>query len=257
MCRLPVPKAVPVAFLLLSCGSASRAPAAQAFSLELDHFYLVVPPPLANVAAALREAGLVLDSEVDQHEGEGTASIGAFFENTYLELLWVDSSVAVDSAHRSALSDFVRAATWRHSGASPFGIALHFLAGSEADLPVPTRRDPAPHLGPNIFYLLLRQPEESLAADIFVMPPGRAATSWLPKYQSRRPDLFAHPMGVHRLTRLVVHGPPTNRPHAADLTLRLVRFEPAERSYLTVEFDDRQQKRVRDLRPVLPILFEY
>ncbi len=86
------------------------------------------------------------------------------------------------------------------------------------------------------------------------MPPQAAVTSWLSGYRQKRPDLFAHPLGVHRLTGLVVHGPAANRPHAADLELQRVRFEPADRPYLTVEFDDARQGRMLDLRPALPLV---
>jgi hypothetical protein len=249
-------KAVPLAFLLLGPCGPPRIVAAQTAVLELDHVYVVVTPRAASETRALELAGLVVDSEVTRHEGEGTASIAAFFDNAYLELLWVDSAVPVDSAHRLELADYVRAAGWHASGASPFGIGLHFVSGTPADLRIPTRSDPAPHLGPDAFYLLLRQPEEPLAPDLFVMPAGMAATSWLSRYRSRRPDLFTHPMGAHRITRIVVHGQPANRPRAADLDLRPISFEPAGSPYVVVEFDDGMQGRTWDLRPALPVILK-
>jgi hypothetical protein len=247
-------QAVPLAMLLMGPGGPTRGLAAQTPVLELDHVYVVVTPPAASAAQALERAGLVVDSEVTRHEGEGTASIAAFFDNAYLEIIWVDSSVPVDSAHRLEVADFRRAAAWPQSGASPFGLGLHFLSGTAADLPVPARADPAPHLGPGIAYLLLRQPTESLAVDLFVMPPGRPATSWLGRYRSRRPDLFAHPMGAHSITRIVVHGRSANRPRAADLDLRPIHFAPAGAPYLVVEFDDGKEGRSWDLRPALPLV---
>ena len=93
--------------------------------------------------------------------------------------MWVDSSVMVDSAHQLDVVDFRRAAAWRQTGASPFGIGLHFLCGGPSDLRVPFRLDAVPDTRPVSYYVLLRQPEESLATDVFIMPPDRAVTSWL------------------------------------------------------------------------------
>ena len=148
----------------------------------------------------------MIDTETVRHDGEGTTSLAAFFENAYLELMWVDSSVAVDSAHQLDVVDFRRAAAWRQTGASPFGIGLHFLSGSPSDLPVPFRLDVVPETRPTTYYVLLRQPEESLAADVVISPPDRAITSWLRGYRTRQPARFAHPAGVRRITRVVVRG---------------------------------------------------
>jgi len=240
--------------LLLASGSLSAPLTAQAPVLELDHFYLVVPPGAAEAVQALRHAGLAIDTRVTRHESEGTASLAVFFDNEYLELLWVDSSVTVDSAHRQDLRDFLRAVAWRESGASPVGIGLHLLSGSPADLGVPVRVDSAPNIGPGAVYIVLRQPAEALAADLFIMPSDRAVTAWLPRFRSRRPDLFAHPMGSRRITRIVIHGPPAHRPRAADLDLRLIHFEPDASAYVVVEFAGTQQAQVWDFRPALPLV---
>jgi len=250
----PPVRAAAIAALLLASSSLPPRLAAQAPVLELDHFYIVVPPGAVRAAQALRHAGLVIDTSVARHESEGTASLAAFFDNTYLELLWVDSSVSVDSAHRDDLADFQRAAAWRESGASPVGVGLHFLSGSVGDLGLPVRIDSAPDIGPGTYYVLLRQPAESLAADLFIMPSELAVTDWLPRFRRRRQDLFAHPMGSQRITRILIHGPPAHRPRAADLDLRLIHFEPAASAYVVVEFDGGQQGQVWDFRPELPLV---
>lgn len=227
---------------------------AQAPVLELDHLYIVVQPPISQASEVLRHVGITVDTAVNRHDGQGTASIAAFFENGYLELLWVDSSIPVDSAHLSDLTDFRRATNWRHSGASPFGFGLHVLTGTPDHLSLPVRRLPASHLGPNIFYLLLRQPEESLAADIFIMPPRAAVTQWLGRYRARRPDLFAHPLGVRRITRVLVCGAAPNRPRAIDLTPQPIDFDSAATQYVILEFDGGLQRLEWDLRPALPLV---
>lgn len=235
---------------LLMLGGGGLPLQAQAPVLELDHFYVLVPPGGVAAARSLRDAGLVVDTAVARHDGEGTASLAAFFENAYLELFWVDSSVAADSAHRQDVEDFRRGTAWRETGASPFGIGLHVWSGSAADLRVPVRIDSTT----DVTYVLLRQPAESLAADLFVMPGDRAVPSWSARFRSRRPDLFAHPMGGRRITSIVIHGPPAQRPGAADLEPRLIRFTPDSRTYAVIEFDGGQRGQVWDLRPELPLV---
>lgn len=244
------------ALLALSGGSA-RTTKAQTPVLELDHVFIVVPRGAAEAVHALRQVGLVVDTGVTRHTGQGTASVAAFFENAYLELLWVDPSVAVDSAHRLGLADFVRAEAWRRSGASPFGVGLHFLSGTPADLGIPTRLDSAERMRPGTAYVLLRQPEESLAVDLFITPDYLAVTSWLDPYMSKRPDLFSHPMGVRRLTRVRIRGQPSQIPRAALLETRLVGFEEAGSPLLVLEFDGGHRGQVWDLRPALPLILQH
>jgi hypothetical protein len=245
------------AALLTVSDSSPHTMAAATPVLELDHVYVVVTPGAVPEVQALRQVGIRIDSSVARHVGQGTASLAAFFETAYLELLWVDSSVAVDSLHRLELVDFVRAAAWRQSGASPFGVGLHFLSGTPADLRIPIRLDSAARLRPGTYYVLLRQPEESLAADVFIMPDDRAVTSWLGRYRSKRPDLFTHPLGARRITRVIIRGRPRQRPRAAELDTRLVGFEEASTPHLVLELDGGQRGQTLDLRPVLPLILRH
>ncbi|HSS49995.1 MAG TPA: VOC family protein [Thermoanaerobaculia bacterium] len=242
-----------IAGVVLGAALADSA-AAQSPVLELDHAYIIVPPGAAAALQALRQAGIVIDSETVRHDGEGTTSMAAFFENGYLELMWVDSTVTVDSAHERDVAEFRRAAAWDRTGASPFGIGLHFLSGSQSDLKIPFRSEPVPEGGPAGSYILLRQPAESLAPDVFIMPPEGAVTAWIDRFRSRQPERFAHPSGFHRITRVVLRGPPAQRPRAADLGLRLVRFEAGDTPLLEVEFDGGRTGRRWDLRPALPVV---
>ncbi len=70
--------ALPAALLTISGGSPGTIGATPV--LELDHVYIVVPPGGAAAAQALRQIGLVIDSSVNRHVGQGTASMAAFFE---------------------------------------------------------------------------------------------------------------------------------------------------------------------------------
>lgn len=252
-----VAKVLRLAVLLAVAGSARALVAAQRPLLELDHVYIVVPPRATAAVQALRGAGIVIDTEAVRHDGEGTTSLAAFFENAYLELMWVDSSVAVDSAHEFDVADFRRATAWGQTGASPFGIGLHFLTGTPSDLGIPFRLDAVPDSRPTTYYVLLRQPAESLAPDLFIMPTDRAVTTWLARFRDREPERFAHPAGVHRISRIVVRTTPRQRPGLAALDLRLVRFDDSSAPLLEVEFDNGTRGKRWDLRPALPLILSY
>lgn len=238
-----------LAALLLLAATLPAPAIAQDPVLELDHVYIVVPPGGAKAIEALRESGITVDTEVIRHEGQGTASVSALFENAYLELLWVDSSVAVDSAHEPDIAAFRRAAAWRETGASPFGIGLHLLSGHPSDLRVPYHL--LPISGTQMSYILLRETDDSLAPDVFVVPASRAGTSWLGRYRQRHPESFVHSAQHKRITRVSVPGP---RRFAA-LDVKLVEFvEPGGPVVLQVEFDDGVRGQTRDLRPALPVI---
>lgn len=89
--------AVLVALVIASLFQSPR----QGSRVELDHVFIVVSPGASAEIEALQSAGLTVGSRVTQHPGLGTASRSVLFENAYLELIWVDSSVPVDSKHVS------------------------------------------------------------------------------------------------------------------------------------------------------------
>jgi hypothetical protein len=143
--------------------------------LELDHIYIVVQPPASLAAGALRLAGLTVDTTIERHAGQGTASIAAFFENAYLELLWVDSATLLARSIKtiSSISPGCQLAT---TGASPFGLGLH----SSPALRQVAIRSAATCTAPRAKYLLpATAPARNLAVDVFIMPASGAVTTWL------------------------------------------------------------------------------
>jgi hypothetical protein len=241
--------------LVAICYTAFQCSAAQAQRVELDHVFIVVQPGAAAEVAALQSAGLIVASRVAKHAGQGTASRAVLFENVYLELIWVDSSVAIDAEHASAAQWFRDAAAWRTSGHSPFGLGLRRLAGDTAALPVPVIRESAEWLEPGTAYELLRQPSDSFAADFFVVPAKRSLPDWIASVQERSPQLLRHPGGGHKITRVRVQGPAKQHPSA----FRVLRPKPVEmvraaKPLLELELDNGVQGRRVDLRPALPLV---
>jgi hypothetical protein len=230
------------------------AAAAQSPRVELDHLYIVVAPGGVNEIAALRTAGLEI-TPAQKHEGEGTTSVAALFENGYIELMWLDSSLSVTPEHAAAVRQFRKAAAWRVSGHSPFGVGLRRLPGEKAAFSFRIAREPAPWIDPDAAYEILNQSADSLAVDLFVVPAGAAVPNWIGRVRERFPERLRHPGGGHEITRVRVYGPVSQQPSIISV-LRPARIDTriAAEPLVEVFLDGGVQKSRIDLRPVLPIV---
>lgn len=258
---MPRPPLRAIPGFLLSLAAGCRPPQAvpaavdRVSRVELDHVFIVVEPGGAAGIAALESAGLTVRSEPSKHEGQGTASVAAMFENGYLELIWLDSTVPVDSGHAATHAWFRRAERWRENGHSPFGIGLHRLPGDTAALPVPVRLEAADWLPPGSAYELLHQPSDTLAADFFVVPAATAVPTWIARARARYPRTFTHPGGGRTISLLRVFGMPAQEPAAfAMLRPRRIESRRAPEPLLELHIDAGPGERRTDLRPVLPLV---
>jgi len=103
---------------------------------ELDHLFILCPAAADLAAQALCGAGLKEGSPND-HPGQGTACRRFFFENAYIELLWVSDPQEAQGelTRRTRLWDRWLGLT---SGACPFGIVLRPGDGDDARCPFPS-----------------------------------------------------------------------------------------------------------------------
>ena len=247
-------RVMPVLMALLSLDGAAILAAVQTRHVELDHVFIVVQPGAEAEVEALRSAGFSVDTRRSKHDGQGTASVGVLFENAYLELIWRDPSVSIDPDHENTSQWFDDAAAWRTSGHSPFGLGLRRRPGDTTPLPVPVEREPAEWLEPGAAYELLRQPGDSLAADLFVVPPISALPSWIGRVREEDPAILEHPGGGREITLVRLHGPPEQEPRAI-VALQPGRLEMVRgpEPLLELHLDAGRQERV-DLRPILPLV---
>lgn len=237
------------------CFAAVNETQAQTRRVELDHVFIVVTPGAAAEIAALRAAGFTVASDARKHDGQGTASVAAYFENAYLELIWVDSSVAVTPEHAKTAQWFRDAASWRMNGHSPFGFGLRRMAGDTSALPVPVRREAASWLRPGEAYELLHQPADSLAADFFVVPARTAVPRWVARAREREPELWQHANGSREITLVRALGLPHQHP-AALRVLQPGRIETEHAASPVIELyiDGGVRGELVDLRKTLPLV---
>jgi hypothetical protein len=164
----------------------------------------------------------------------------------------VDSTVAVSPEAAESAAELRRAAAWRSTGVSPFGVGLRKLRGPD-DYGVPVRRDSAPWMERGSAILLLRQPSEPAALDVFVVPPYLSVPAWIRQVETQSSPLLAHPNGARCLGRIEMHRPARHVPLAAR-TLSIPGFgvHEARDPLLVLELDDGRSDVVRDRRPPMP-----
>jgi hypothetical protein len=242
-----------IASACLAC-CVARQSSAQTPRVELDHVYMVVQPGGVQAIAALRSAGFTIGT-AQKHEGEGTTSVAAMFENAYVELMWLDSAVAITPEHAAAAEQFRRMSEWRVSKRSPFGLGLRRLPGDTAHFAFPITREPAPWIDAEAAYEILNQPGDSLAVDVFVVPKAAAVPNWIERLRKRAPQRLNHPGGGREITAVRVYGAIQQQPS----TLKLVRpgrieTETGEEPRLEIYIDGGGRNSRTDLRPGLPIV---
>jgi hypothetical protein len=187
---------------LLLCLAIARAPlVAQGPHLAIDHLWLVVSPG-APERVALERAGLSVAPGVNRHEGQGTASITVEFENAYLELVWVDSTVRVAPGMEVVQARFRHRSDWRASNWSPIGVAFHRTEATQPELPFPTWRVSAPWMAADDYMEMLTPRGDSLVTAWIVGKSDIASDEGV-----RAPVNRKHQIEVRRVTNLRVTGP--------------------------------------------------
>lgn len=171
-----------------------------------------------------------------------------FFENAYLELLWVHDETAVREAFMPMGLDMQPRMTWRETTASLFGLTLRRRPGSTAPLPFPTQQLKAEWMPEEVFV--------DFAADALtepyygIVPESLAYTS----FKSNIPDL-PHALGVKRLSGVRITIEDNELSSIASLlsTNGVATIEAGTSPLMELTFDDGVQGKTVDVRPTLPL----
>lgn len=230
--------------------------------LEIDHLIICVNAPVS--ASALADVGLSCSRQLIRRPQQGTASSLIFFENVYLELIWVEDETAAEIYAMQSGIDFLARANWQKTQSSPFSIALR------------SRLDRTDGFESTRFEPLQRTSNDSTSAFInfasdnwrtqseplcFVIPEAISLVSLLDPASITHQQLLFHPAQIHRLTSASVTVNP-----AAQLTNSiamldregLITIELRTEPLLDLTFDHRQQKQTIDLRELgVPAVLNY
>lgn len=185
--------------------------------------------------------------------GEGTASVGALFENAYLELVWADTRVSLAEGAEGDIAHFPEASKWQAGGPSPFGIGLRRSTPGSGALPYEGWEvEGADWVEEGQAFFEFERKEGDPA--VFVVPDYMALPSWKEQVMETTPEVFDHPAGIATLTavRLMGSAAPES---AAQAGLERVSFEEAGVApLLELTFDGGAAGSTTDLRPELPIV---
>jgi hypothetical protein len=244
-----------VLLVLAYCTLAPRATAQTPDSgVAVDHVFIAIQEGDSSAFAALRDAGITIAPGTNRHEGQGTASVVAMLGTMYLELIWADSTVSVDSSLMDTRDSFRAAAAHRPDGPSPFGLGLRRGAGP-IDYGVPVFRHTADWMKPGTAIEVLTDTAVSGLIGVFVVPEYMAMPSWLPQFAERSPEALRHPLGVQAVTAVRIASPSRHRPEVLrTLDIPGFKFVEADEPLLTLEFDGGSRGERIDLRPALPLV---
>jgi hypothetical protein len=135
-------------------------------TLELDHMYVAVRTDAPEIAALL--AAGFQGGEQNRHPGQGTASRGVFFENCYVEFLWLEDPAEAESPAIRKTCLAQRAGP--ENTALPFGFGLRPTGYVGAVLPFSTW-DYRPPYSPAGMAILMGSNSENLTEPLlFVLP---------------------------------------------------------------------------------------
>jgi len=248
-------KAPVLGTLALILLAAAAVPAPAKSPIELDHVWIMVSPN-APEREALERAGFQISPYMNRHDGQGTASITVEFENSYLELMWPDSTVKVEPGLERAAEKFRQRMLWRSSGWCPIGIGLRRTTPSNDALPFPTWSWTADWMPKGSKMEMLTARDETQSPALFIEPGVLTNTV----AQAARASRYHHPIGTDRITAIRLVSPEKYEPVTALNYLQTEHVLSVTRGdewLLELTFDGGKRKKSKDLRPDLPLVIRY
>ena len=214
-------------------------------NIELDHVFVFANPGAPEAEEFIRFG--LHEALPNEHSGQGTSCRRFSFANAMIELLWV-------SKPREAQSEATRRTLlwerWsaREGRASPFGVCVRPVNPLQnAELPFPAwEYRPAYLPDPLVMHLAETGVEEPM---------------WIYLAFLRRADrkgwFKEHPAGIREITglSLTTHTALRSTASLRMIENRILSNREAGKPLLEIEFDGKQQNRVADFRPNLPIVF--
>ena len=212
-------------------------------TFELDHVFVAARAGAPEMVL-LSQAGFV-EAPPHDHPGQGTASRGVFFENAYLELIWLTEPAVADgpAIRRTRLAE----RTDPSGRASPFGFGLRSPEEPLPPAPFRTWSYRPPYLPEGAAFAMGANSEKVEEPMLFVLPWSRSATWSVPE----------HANGARRVTGVtLVHPSPCSEELEAFSAMGLVVVEAGPEPLLGIELDGGLGQEL-DLRPDLPLVVRW
>jgi hypothetical protein len=232
-------------------------------AFELDHVFVATAPGGSEIAALVARG--FAEGRTNTHPGQGTACRGIFFENAYLELIWlVDPAEAASEAIRRT---HLRERTDPGHPANPFGVGMR-SSDAGADLPpgadLPSGADLPPGAGlpletweyappylPGGVVIPVGLNSERLDEPFLFFLPWSRGPAW---------DAPEHPNGTRAITGVSLTLPEGggSSPELDALSkLGVVGVERGPQPLMDIELDGSGKGNCVDLRPAVPLLVRW
>lgn len=207
--------------------------------MQIDHIFIRVAPG-GEEADALRAFGLS-EGSGNVHPGQGTANRRFFFDNAFLELLWIADEAEVSNAQTRPTMLHERLSA---GAASPFGICFR------PAVPFATWHYTPSYLPPGMMI--------GIACDAPLSEPmwfytsaGKAPA----QLDGDRRQPLDHAAGLRHITSLRCTLPSAS---ALSEAARASGIQFADGEHLLeISFDNEASGTTHDFRPALPIIFRY
>lgn len=226
--------------------------------LQIDHIFVCLET--APDKQFLQDLGLIYCDNVTYHPQQGTASAIIFFENTYIEFIWVkDETIAEIYAINSGIDLIARSYSLEKT-ASPFGIALHqqFNIDNQSYGSSSTINNQSSEQFINFAASNLVTQAEPLC---FIIPESVSFLNIFNPSFDPHQKLVNHPLGIRKLTNTKIAmrklGKLTNPISMLDRN-RIIEIEQNCSPLLELTFDHSNRGENIDLRVIdIPIVLKY
>lgn len=213
-------------------------------ALELDHVFVCAPRG-SNDSALLENAGFCCGMN-RIHSGQGTANANFYFDNAYLELLWLRDEAEARSPVVAPMSLWERL-QWPETRACPFGVALRTRTPSRFS----TWEYAAPFLPPGTAIQIVTPRDSDTEPLVFLSPASMAPLDYPPerKVPLKQKGESRRLQKVHIQTPTGRFSPETGKVIATGL----LTIERGKDYHMQLEFDPGLNCENLDFRPYLPL----
>ncbi len=214
---------------------------------ELDHVFVAVAGHADPVAAMLAEHGFSV-SESRAHTGQGTASVGVFFENAYLELIWLEDPRAAEQPAISRTG--LRQRIDRSHLANPLGVGVRVSETESSEYPFDTWPYAPPYV-PQGTAIPIGLNSTRLEEPLLFVLPWKHAPTVMPE---------PHSNGTRTVTAVTVVHPDTPAPSKelqSLMALGPIDIVDGPSPLLSVTLDAERQQQQLDCRPEADLVLRW
>ncbi|TXH69650.1 MAG: glyoxalase-like domain protein [Thiothrix sp.] len=220
-------------------------------SFELDHIFIATTAN-APEADLLKALGLT-EGTPNQHHGQGTANRRFFFQNVFIELIYLVDAAEAQTPVVQPTHLYERLQQ-QDIAISPFGICFRPQSGTNADLPFACWDYRPPYL-PTHLSIPMAQANPLTEPLWFVLPFGVAPA--LAALEKRQP--LEHKLGLQQVTAIRITQPTAPNSEVAHYANQVAGFtiQQGEAHLLELSFDHQQAGLSHDFKPHLPLVLHW